>query len=312
MGFVVSGLTDYVNEQKEELISRLYFESRSSQYFTPQAGVKKTEALHLLSVIATPQDGSTCSVTPSGSITFTERNITVAPIEYFASFCMKDLNAKWTQILLRAGNAETEDMTFESQIAEMIMSRIMEIQEVGDWQGDTDSGSALLDRYDGLIKTIDAASGTVDAANAGITAVTSGASGNADTIVANVLNARPAAVKTASNQVIFCGTDFFDSYTDTLAAKNLFHVNTTGYADYKMRVPSKNIDLVGVNGLDGTNRLFAGTSDNFFLGFDLLNDEEVFDMFYEKKDDAIFYRVKYKRGLQIAYPSEIVQFTLES
>lgn len=309
MGFVVSGLTDYVNEQKEELLARLYFEKRSSQYFTPQAGVKLTEALHLLSVAAIPQDGSTCDVSASGSVTFTARNITVAPITYIDKFCMKDLTAKWTQILLRAGNAETEDMQFESQIAEMIMSRIMEIEEVADWQGDTTSGSAFLDRYDGLIKTIDAAT-VVDAPNAGITAVTSGASGNADTIVLNVVNARIPAVKMAANQVLFCGTDFFDAYTDTLAAKNLYHVDATGYADYKMRIPGKNIDLVGVNGLDGTNRLFAGTVDNFFLGFDLLNDEEDFDMWYEKKEDSIYYRVKHKRGLQIAYPSEIVQFTL--
>jgi len=312
MGFIVSDLTDYVNEQKEELIPRLYFEKRSSDYFTKQPGVKLTEALHLLSVTAIPQDGSTCDVSASGDATFTARNITVAPLTYIDKFCMKDLNAKWTQILLRPGNAETEDMTFESQIAEMIMSRIMEIDEVADWQGDTDSSSVYLSNYDGLIKTIDAAAGTVDAANTGITAVTSGASGNADAIVANVVNARPAAVKTSANQVIFCGTDFFDAYVDTLSAKNLYHVDATGYADYKMRVPGKNIDLVGVNGLDGTNRLFAGRTENFFLGFDLLNDEEDFDMWYEKKEDSIYYRVKYKRGLQVAYPSEIVQFTLAS
>ena len=115
MSFDVSTLTDYVNEQSTDLISRLYFEKTSSDYFTLQAGVKKTDALHLLSVDAIPQDGGNCSPTASGDIDFTDRDLTVGQITYFSGFCMKDLIPKYTQILLRAGNAETEDMTFGTE-----------------------------------------------------------------------------------------------------------------------------------------------------------------------------------------------------
>ena len=309
MGFVVSSLTNYVNEQSTELISRLYFEKRSADYFTAQSGIKLTEALKLLSVTAIPQDGSGCSITASGDVTFTNRNITVAPITYLDSFCMKDLTAKWTQILLKAGNSETEDMTFESQIADMIMASIMETDETADWQGDTGSGNEYLNKYDGLIKTIDAGS-AVDGNTGSETAITSGASGNADTIVTAMCNARPAVLKTKTDQVMFCGTDFFDAYVDTLAAKNLFHVDATAWEDYTMRIPGKNVQLVGVHGLDSTNRLFLSRTDNLILGFDLENDEEQFDMWYEKLEDQVYYRVKYKRGLQVAYLTEIVQFTL--
>ena len=45
MSFDVSSLTNYVNEQSTDLISRLYFEKTSSDYFTFQSGVKKTDAL---------------------------------------------------------------------------------------------------------------------------------------------------------------------------------------------------------------------------------------------------------------------------
>lgn len=310
MSFDVSSLTDYVNEQSTELISRLYFEKRSADYFTPQAGVKKVDALHLLDVAAIPQDGSSCDVSASGDVTFTNRNITVAPITYIDNFCMKDLTAKYTQILLRAGNAETEDMTFESQIAEMVISSIMENDETSDWQGDTTSANEYLNKYDGLIKTIDAATGVVAGNTSSASSISAGASGNADTIVKDIVNARPAKLKTKANQVLFCGTDFFDAYVDTLAAKNLFHVDVTSYADYIMSIPGKNVTLVGVHGLDDTNRLFLGRTENFVLGFDLQNEEEQFDMWYEKKEDSVYYRVKYKRGLQVAYPNEIVQFTL--
>lgn len=310
MSFDVSTLTDYVNEQSTDLISRLYFEKTSSDYFTLQAGVKKTDALHLLSVTAFPQDGSGCSPAASGDVDFTDRDITVGQITYFSGFCMKDLIPKYTQILLRAGNAETEDMTFEAEVADNIIKTIMEHNETADWQGDTASGNVYINRYDGLIKIIDAAGTAVAGNTSAATSITAGASGNVDTLITNVVNARPAKVKSAPNQVLFVGQDTFDKYVDTLNAKNLFHVDATDWANYTLRIPGKNVTLVGVVGLDGTDRMFLGTQENFFLGFDLQNDEEEFDMWYEKKDDKVYYRVKFKRGLQVAYPNEIVEFTL--
>jgi len=310
MSFDVSSLTNYVNEQSTDLISRLYFEKTSSDYFTLQSGVKKTDALHLLAVSAFPQDGSSCAVSASGDVTFSDRNLTVGQITYFSGFCMKDLIPKYTQIMLRAGNAETEDMMFESEVAESVIKTIMEHNENADWQGDTASANVYLNRYDGLIKIIDAATTAVDGNTTAATAITSGASGNVDTLITDVCNARPAKVKSAANQVLFIGQDTFDKYVDTLNAKNLYHINATDWANYTVSIPGKNVTLVGVAGLDGTNRMFLGTQENFFLGFDLQNDEEEFDMWYDKKDDKVYYRVKFKRGLQVAYPDEIVEFTL--
>lgn len=310
MSFDVSSLTNYVNEQSTDLISRLYFEKTSSDYFSLQSGVKKTDALHLLSVDAFPQDGSGCSATASGDINFSDRNISVGQITYYSGFCMKDLIPKYTQILLRAGNAETEDMAFEAEVSENIIKTIMEHNEVADWTGDTASANIYINKYDGLIKIIDAATTAVDGNTSAATAITSGASGNIDTLVSDMANARPAKVKSAANQVLFVGQDTFDKYVDTLNAKNLYHVNATDWANYTVSIPGKNVTLVGVAGLDGTNRMFLGTQENFFLGFDLQNDEEEFDMWYDKKDDKVYYRVKFKRGLQVAYPDEIVEFTL--
>ena len=309
MSFDVSTLTNYVND----LISRLYFEKTSSDYFTLQSGVKKTDALHLLAVTAFPQDGSSCSATASGDVVFTDRDLTVGQITYFSGFCMKDLISKYTQILLRAGNAETEEISFESEIADSVIKTIMEHNETADWQGDTASANVYINRYDGLIKTIDAATTAVDGNTGAVTAatgITSGASGNVDTLITDLVNARPSKVKSAPNQVLFVGQDTFDKYVDTLNAKNLFNVNATDWANYTVNVVGKNVKLVGVVGLDGTDRMFLGTQENFFLGFDLQNDEEEFDMWYEKKDDKVYYRVKFKRGLQVAYPNEIVEFTL--
>ena len=126
---------------------------------------------------------------------------------------MKDLISKYTQILLRAGNAETEEISFESEIADSVIKTIMEHNETADWQGDTASANVYINRYDGLIKTIDAATTAVDGNTEAVTAatgITSGASGNVDTLITDLVNARPSKVKSAPNQVLFVGQDTFD------------------------------------------------------------------------------------------------------
>lgn len=314
MAFDVSGLTAYVNQTSTELIGRAYFEAKSADYFTLQAGIKSSEAIQLLSVQAYPQADTACSFTASGTTTLTQRNITVGAIKYQDILCMKTLRAYWTQILLRSGsNADSEvNEQMAQNVSDLLIKLVKENVEVLDWQGDTTSGDPLLNKYDGLIKLIDAGS-PVDGNSGGITSgtgITTGASGNSDTIVYAMADARPAALKGSTDQVMFCGTDFFDGLVTTLIAKNNFHINATDFANYEMTIPGRNIKLVGVNGLNGTNRLFTSYQSNFVLGVDMMNEEEEFKIWYSEDDDNVKYSIKFKRGVQVAYPSQIVEFTL--
>jgi len=315
MAFSVGSLTDYINQNSQDLIGRLYFESRSANYFTVQTGIKFKEAIQLLSVSATAQADSTCDFNASGTTTLTQRNITVGAIKYQDTLCPKVLRAKWTQMYQRAGsNGDSESIFFEAEIASLLVKQITEEMEVALWRGnEAGAWQTYLLQFDGLIKLIDDA-GTAINGNTGnitvATGITSGSSGNADTIINDMCNARTSALKLASDQVLFCGLGVFDKYQDTLAAKNLYHVDASAYQDFTFRIPGKNVTLVGVPGLDGTNRLFLGQAQNFFKGADLESDEEEFKMWYSQDDDNMKYSVKFKMGTQVAYPSEIVQFKL--
>lgn len=315
MAFTVSSLTDYINQNSTQLLVRSFYENKSSQYYgTVMTGVKLTDAIQLFAVTGYPQADTACSFTASGDVAFTQRNITVNPIKYQDTLCLKDLRAKWTQHLLRKGAwGESEVPTFESDIADALVALVREHIEIADWQGNTASGSAVIKMYDGFIKIIDAA-GTAINGNTGnittATGITSGASGNADTIVNAVADARTENMKTKAGSILFMGTDTFDKYVNTLMLKNFFHIDVSTDQNYEMTIPGKNIKIVGVPGLSGTNRMFLGAAENFVLGTDMENDFEDFRMWYSQDDDNVKYTIRFKRGVQVAYPSQIVQFKL--
>jgi hypothetical protein len=49
---------------------------------------------------------------------------------------------------------------------------------------------------------------------------------------------------------------------------------------------------------------------NVFFGTDLLGEEDNYEIFYAKEAMEVRYHVAFKAGVQIAFPEEIVKFTL--
>jgi hypothetical protein len=74
------------------------------------------------------------------------------------------LEAKATQKKLQAGS-RPDDIPFHEEYAQQKAAYTAEANETGIWQGDTGSGTANLNKYDGFIKQIDAAAGSIVATN---------------------------------------------------------------------------------------------------------------------------------------------------
>lgn len=309
-GFTVSSLTDYVNEQSKELLTALQFEAETASYANIQTGVKSASALQILTSTPIPQDGSSCGFNASGGTTFTQRNITTAPVKYQDSLCFRTLQAKWTQLLLKAGQEQSEADIPAAMIKD-IVAQIKAHQEKMDWQGDTTSGDAYLNRYDGLRKLIKAATGTVTA-----TASTWNAT-NARAIVKNIIANIPAAQKGNANTKIYMGYDAAETYRQALMDANLYHVAVGSGTQKNIMAEGSVHEIVPVHGLDG---LTGSSGDNPFIfaidfgrnvwvGVDMENEEEEAKMWYSQDDDLVKYSFRYRRGWQFAFPSEIVEYS---
>lgn len=311
MAFSVSSLTDYVNQTSKELLTALHFESETAALANVQVGVKSKMALQILTNTPIPQNGDGCSFLASGTTAFTQREIDAKAVKYQDTLCPRTLEAKWTQILLKNGQKYSE-ADIPRVIVTDIVAQIKKHQETADWQGDTASANAYLSIYDGLNKIIKAATGTNVATAVSGPVTTS----NVRTIMQNVVSKIPVQLKGNAGVKIFCGYDIAELYRQKMFIDNLFHFPVGGNQKNIFAEGSVH-EIIPVHGLDGLGSnsgdnpfIFAMDPDrNLFLGVDLLNEEETAEMWYSQDDQNVKYSFRYRRGWQIAFPSEIVEYS---
>lgn len=310
MGFTVSSLTDYVDQSKTDLLTQLHFEGGTADLATIHTGIKSSEALNYVVSTPVPQDGTGCGFNASGDTEFSQRNLATAAIKYQDNLCPRTLESKWTQLLLKKGQ-KYDESAIPKIIIDDIARTIVEHTETADWLGDTTSPSAYLSRYDGLRKIIKAATGTV------VVTPSTWNLTNARAIMGAIVAAIPAKMKGNPDVKILVGYDVADTYRQAMINANLYHLPAGQKGQTGIYAEGSVHEIVPLHGLDG---LATSTGDNPFifamdternlhLGVDMENEEEEADVWYSKDDDVVKYSFRFRRGWQIAFPTEIVEYS---
>jgi hypothetical protein len=316
MGFDVSALANYTKENEALLVTSSVLGAKTAALIKSagnvMVGVKSSEKINIMETDAIFQAGGTCGFNASGSTTFTQRTVTPGKIKVNEALCPKDLEAKYLQKALPTGSMY-DSIPFEQEFADKKAKTIAAQLEIGLWQGDTSSVNVNLNKFDGLVKLIGAASGVV-AANASTfisgAPLSSITAANVISIFDGVYRAIPAKVVAAEDMTIFCGQDLFRTYTIALKNANSFNYQIDVKADSEFVLPGTTIKVVAVAGLNGTNKVYAMRLSNLFLGTDLLNEEEKFEIFYAKEADQVRFVSEFKMGVNIAFPDEVAAFVL--
>ena len=316
MGFDVSALANYTKENEALLVTSSVLGAKTAALIKSagnvMVGVKSSEKINIMETDAIFQDGSSCGFNASGSTTFTQRTVTPGKIKVNEALCPKDLEAKYLQKALPTGSMY-DSIPFEQEYSEKKAKTIAAQLETALWQGDTSSVNVNLNKFDGLVKLIGAASGVV-AANASTyisgAPLSSITAANVISIFDGVYAAIPAKVVAADDMTIFCGQDLFRTYTIALKNSGSFNYQIDVKADSEFVLPGTTIKVVAVAGLNGTNKVYAMRLSNMFLGTDLLNEEEKWEIFYAKEADQVRFVSEFKMGVNIAFPDEVVKFIL--
>jgi len=316
MGFDVSALANYTKENEALLVTSSVLGAKTASLIKSagnvMVGVKSSEKINIMETDAIFQDGASCGFNASGSTTFTQRTVTPGKIKVNEALCPKDLEAKYLQKALPTGSMY-DSVPFEQEYSEKKAKTIAAQLETALWQGDTSSVNVNLNKFDGLVKLIGAASGVV-AANASTfisgAPLSSITDANVISIFDGVYKAIPAKVVAADDMTIFCGQDLFRTYTIALKNSGSFNYQIDVKADSEFVLPGTTIKVVAVAGLNGTNKVYAMRLSNLFLGTDLLNEEEKFEIFYARESDQVRFVSEFKMGVNIAFPDEAVKFIL--
>ena len=305
MSFSLGTLIAYTDQQRLPLITKAVFSARTAALFTKQVGVKSAAALNLMDTDAALAAGTACGWTAAGTTTFSQRNVTVAPMKVQEALCPRSLEQYWMQTQLTAGSTY-DSVPFEQAFAEQKALRIAEALENAIW-----SGSTLVT---GLLTILNAASGsTVSGNTAAVSASVGITTSNVISIFDNIYTRIPQAILTRNDLVIFCGWDVFRTLIGGLKANTgvmYNQVDLQGLADGDIIYPGTNVRVVAVPGLLGYNRLVCSYLGNFFYGTDLLSDEENFSLWYSQDNDEVRFQAAFKVGVQVAYPDLIVDWRL--
>ena len=317
MALAFSGLSAYTKQLVKPLLTSAVFEAKTQQLILANGivipNVKSSVAIPLMETDAVFAAQS-CSFDASGTTTFSQRSITVGKIKVEEKICPKDMEAYFTQEALKAGSTYEDfgNADFQKAFLDKKNIRIAAQLETAIWQGDATGATANTNKFDGLIKLIGAGS-PVDANVSGYTGVSGAAiatitASNVIAATEGIFKAIPVAVLSKGDVKIFVGNDWYRLLILAYRALNLFAYNPQDSQAASFILPGTNVEVVSVNGLNGTGDAFAISLSNMALAVDLVDEEGSYKMWYSEDNNDVRYRVEFKIGVNVAFTNECVKF----
>lgn len=311
MAFDLSALSAYIEDQDFPLIAQMQATGGLAEVADIQTGIKGSSNLQFLTTDVVFGSDS-CTRTGADTTSLTQRTITVGAIAVSEDLCIKDLNGYWAQVLVRQGAAGEEEMPAEIEAVymEKKMNAMANALTISDFQGDTLSGTNNLSYYDGLLKIVDAGA-AVDGNTGSVTVGTGISSSNVLDILDGMWESIPDNISEADDLSLWVPTSVYKKYVIALKNANLFHYSGDGE---QVNLYGTNVALrstVGLPGAAGSERMILTRNSNIVIGMDGDADEDAMKVRLDPVTEKnIFFDVTFKRGVQVRFVDEVVEFTL--
>jgi hypothetical protein len=243
--------TTYAGELAGEIVAKALLSNVSTQYVTMKPNVPYKSVVRKIDDTVTFAAG-TCDFTPTGTITLTERILTLEEFQVQRQICKKDFFIDWTTADVMSGRVNTQ---IQDAIIGRLVGGIAAANETIMWSG----VNATAGQYDGFETLIKAG---------GSGAVSAGSGALSDTnIIAtiwDVINTAPAAVKGAAEKpAIYMGQAAWEAYMQAqIAAGNGWYL--TGGPEVSRRFVGM-YEIYVCPGMTANNIIFAQPS-NLMLG----------------------------------------------
>mgnify|MGYP000932821250 FL=1 len=317
MALAFSGLSAYTKQLVKPLLTSAVFDAKTQQLILASGivipNVKSSVAIPLMETDAVFAAQS-CSFDASGTTTFSQRTITVGKIKVEEKICPKDFENYFLQEALKSGSTYEDfgNADFQKAYFDKKNIRIASQLETAIWQGDATGATANLNKFDGLQKLI-AAGSPVLANVSGYTGITGSpvVTVNASNVIActeGIYKAIPVQVLSKGDVKIFVGNDWYRLLILAYREKNMFSYNPQDSQAASFILPATNVEVISVNGLNGTGDAYAISLSNMALAVDLVDEEGSYKMWYSEDNNDVRYRVEFKMGVNVAFTNEVTSF----
>lgn len=301
MAFNKAGLADYVEQNKDQILSAIVLGGKTISRMTKQTGIKTRAMINFLDLDPVFQDGSDCGFTPQGDVVLTQREIITGAIKVNKDLCERTLLSSYAEYEVRVA-ADDEKLPFEAEIVSLLTDKINAGMEKAVWQGDTDSDNENLARFDGLLK--------IAGAETSVVKVSATASEGAYGAIKKMYMALPEELL-EQDASIFVSPEVYREYIQGLVDKNNFHYSAPQNSNPdEYYFPGTNVKVVKTLGLAGTKKMVATYDANMYYGCDLEDAKETVKIWFSDDKDKFNIKVLWNAGVQFAFPNHVVLGTI--
>ena len=301
MALSLGSLTQWVNDNSQELLAQSVLAGETIDLISIKTGVKYKERLKYLGTDAVFQAGG-CGFSTSGTITLTQKDLTVIDVKINESICPEDLNEYSLSISLKPGF--NKDLPFAQFYMADKIKQINKTIETNIWANAAASStvpSGLIYKF--LADVIITGNTTVSQNLTGTTLVASDWLG----YVYALQNKLPEAIQSATDLTLFVGHPIFRKIVQALVIANLYHIDLTANDGMQaFYFPGTNIKVVPVNGLNTLNNMVLTPASNFIYVTDLTHEEEKIEMFWAQEAQLVYFISRFKYGIDYYFSEYVV------
>lgn len=307
MAFDLTALSDYTTEHADMFYAKSVMKSKTAGLMNVLSGFKP--GTHKLPEFSHDydlfQDGSSCGFNASGNLDILQRSITVESLKINTQYCVRDLEAKFTRQILPAGQEYDGLGPVEAGLMAELERKIKKMVELLIWKGNkatAPNSIASLDLVNGLNKIIADETGNLAYEGSTGALTTSNIIGAVEALYAN-LGVDAYSTIEEDEWVVLMGDDKKKVYEQAYRNTHGAVVYNQGFT--KRFVDGTNIEIVGVPGLNGTDKLVLAKKSNLILAVDVDGEEEALRVYMDVDQENVRIKGRFAMGIQIHFPGEV-------
>lgn len=307
MAFDLTALSDYTTEHASEFFAKSVMKSKTAGLMNVLAGFKPgthklPEFDHDYDLF---QDGSSCGFNASGNLDILQRSITVESLKLNTECCIRDLEAKFTRQILPAGQEYEGLGPVEAGLLSQLSMKVKKMVELLLWKGNkatAPNSISSLDLVNGLNKIIADETGNLAYEGSTGALTTSNIITAVEALYAN-LGVDAYSTIEEDEWVVLMGDDKKKIYEQAYRNTHGAVVYNNGFE--KRFVDGTNIEIVGVPGLNGTDKLVLAKKSNLILAVDVEGEEEDFRVYMDQDMENVRIKARMAFGVQLHFPGEV-------